>query len=225
MNYFQLLPNDILKQVLILLSPRDLFFYVDNFDTNLEDKLDNQFWKNQRQLIIQFMDNQFWNKKLELDYRCYPIIDEDNLNLVYFYNLYQNLCIENRDLIGGIRNISLCKYNDGKSLFEIGEQIKIIGIKIMENENLIEKLRDYNKRTRLEKYGFLPTYSLNWPKDPKYLDFWKKKRGFYYQSKNKHKELSDFDEYPGKFRKGILLDIRMILNFMIFQPIHENDVY
>lgn len=137
-TYFSILPNDIDKKRLLYLVDIEL---LDNIkDINLDDN--------------------FWKNKLNIDFPDGKIIDEENINLVYWYYTYKkSLNIINNTINKAERLRNNNEFKHSLSILNAINQLSILGEILAKNEKIIERLEEYIYNERIKKYKSWPKFT------------------------------------------------------------------
>lgn len=105
------------------------------------------------------LDDNFWREKLRLDFPDKPIIDQDNLNLVYWYYVYRRTKEEinkiferNADLTREARSQGLTS----KVILELINKLSASAQELIPLEELEKKLPIHIFSLRSKKYGSWP---------------------------------------------------------------------
>lgn len=173
-------------------------------------------------------EDDFWREKLRLEFPERPIIDPENLNLVYWYYVYKR----NEDEIS-----SFFKQNSGsireardqslssKAIMELINKLSESGQKLIFLEELKEKLSAYISDIRSKKYGTWPKrHDMNDPDLDQELDVRFNGAGRYIvRVGDKQQDLNsiNINLYPVKFNAANEAQRAIVLAYIYLQPTFE----
>lgn len=199
MDYFGLLPEGVRDLPLFSLPHIDLLKYVE--ENNLEDN--------------------FWKDKLKIEFPNKPIIDEENVNLVYWYYVYESVEKE----IGEIRESNLIhvrKANNkgltSEAIVELINNLSKSAQNLIVLEDLQKRLPIYISEIRIKKYGSWPKYYyLHAKEEDRELDAHLVGRNYIVNINNNYQDLKNIDInlYRGKFNN---INKFLILAYIYLNP-------
>lgn len=198
MNYLSIIPNEILNESLLLLSDEDLLNQLENYKLN----------------------DYFWQERLKLYFPNKPIIDYQNINLVYWYYVY----CKTEEVIKCTKDkVNLDDCWTGSILGTISK-LYIETKNLSKSQNLEKKLKTYIYDQRVKKYGFWPKYTdsiLTFTDHFYHYYIITENHILYWRKPKESVDIKDKDTIPfkSKFNK---LNIGLIFAYIYVHPIFEN---